>query len=331
MASGASFNRQSSSRPSHSSGGGSSHGPSHGPSRGPGGPGGGFHMHRRPINFMWGGRTVVISTGKQNAVLSFLAVFILALIVTFGGVWFRSEMKDELADSTALIASYEEDAKWYSEVISKAKNGESGYYLATATYDKTFVNYYNSYNPRDGVYADISYKNIEYYFIRYKFFNEATGKNEYGETPTMFMGDNADSWNGKIAYAWSNKYNDYVSIVENYSLDSDIRYKDEVLSLNKLKDNKKSATTFVIVATVISVALFAGLVVTIVFVVKKAKREAEINEAKQQAELKKAQEQAEEAEARANQVGRVCAYCGSAVPDGRDNCPACGARVFKKK
>ena len=59
------------------------------------------------------------------------------------------------------------------------------------------------------------------------------------------------------------------------------------------------------------------------------KEDEQLYQQKKQAETQEAQAKAEMAEKQANQVGRVCKYCGANVPDGEETCPGCGSREFE--
>lgn len=318
---------------SHSSGGGShsSSGGSHGSGESWRGPDDyGAPIVRRPWNWRFGGRTLIISTGKQNAFLSLLSVLILFIVCTVGCFIGRTAIKKDIVQYENQICIYEEDAKWYENVINKAKTHETGYYLATATYNKAQILNYNQYNPQTGYYEYDEVNGTYYFYILYEYRNEVTNEIVQAETYAQFTSSQAFGWNGEIAYAYSEEDGAWFSINTNYSLSKNMEYVKTKQSLSSAKQSVKSMLTIGIVLAVASVGVAIAFVFTTKHIIKKAEQEAETEKEKQEAEQAEANAKAEEAKAKADKINRTCAYCGCKVPDGEEKCPACGSRKFKK-
>lgn len=312
---------------SHSSGGGShsSGGGWHGSNNGYGAP-----IVRNPWRWRFGGRTLIISTGKQNAFLALLSVLVLFIVCTVGCFIGRTAIKKDIVQYESQICTYEEDAKWYENVISKAKNNETGYYLATATFRKAQVLNYNEYNPQTGYYEYDEVNGTYYFYILYEYRNEVTSELVKAETYAQFTASQALGWNGEVAYAYSEEDGAWFSINTNYSLSKNMEYVNAKQDLSNAKQFVKSLLTIGIVLVVASVGVAVAFVLTTKHIIKKAKQEAETEKAKQEAEQAEANAKAEEAKAKADKINRTCAYCGCKVPDGEEKCPACGSRKFKK-
>lgn len=328
--------------PSHSAS--SSGGGSHGGSFGGGGFGGSHGGNsggyaprpRHPITFHWFGRPIIISTGAQNTLVTLIMFFLVcALFGIFSIVGYSSNM-EEVNKNNQLIAVYETDAVYYQNLITKAKNGEEGYYLTTATFDNKI---YSSYDEDDyagtGAFQYQYIGGLYYYFINYEYINNRE-QGMKGETYTQFTSSqiknmiSGNTGSIEIAYTYDASEGGYVSINTSYSLKENQDY--NVLKMEI--ENNDSGSTFLVVGIIFIIA-GVGILIGMVFVIrkqiKKSKEQAEIDEAKQKAEIAEANANAERAKADANKRNRVCAYCGAPVPDGETKCPACGARHFEKQ
>ncbi len=318
--------------PSHShSGGGSSHSSSGGGfSRGGFSGGGSFNHTRRPWRWHFGGRTVIISTGRQNTFLAVLGALFLFVVATVCCFMACSGIKETVKKQETKIAVFEQDAEWYKNVIEKAKDGKDGYYITKAEFSPFEVLFYNESNPQTGYYEYGLVNGIHYFYILYEYTNEKTGDVTKAETYAQFTSSQASGWNGEIAYAYSEEDSAWFSINTNYSLERNMEYVETKQLLKSNKNSVKSTRTGGIVCAIVAV----GMVVVCVFVtkniIKKAKAEAEAEQAKQEAEIAEANRKAEESKAKAEKINRVCSYCGCKISDDADQCPSCGSRVFKK-
>lgn len=318
--------------PSHShSGGGSSHSSSGGGfSRGGFSGGGSSTITRHPWRWNFGGRTVVISTGKQNMFLAVLGALVLFVIATVCCFMSSSGIKGTVKKQEAQIAVFEQDAEWYKNVIEKAKAGEDGYYIGTASFNPSQVLYYNESNPQTGYYEYGIVNGIHYFYILYEYTNAETGELVKAETYAQFTSSQALGWNGKIAYAYSEEDSAWFSINTNYSLEKNMEYVEAKQLLKNNKSSVKSIRVAGIVCAIITVGMAVAFVLVTKNIIKKAKAEAEAEQAKQEAEIAEANRQAEESKAKAEKINRVCSYCGCKVSDDAEQCPACGSRLFKK-
>jgi rubrerythrin len=328
---------------SHSGGGGGSHGGF----GGGGSHGGGFGGHvggfgggpaprrpRGPIAFNWFGRPVVISPGKQGYLVAFIVLFIFMLIVsvsTFSAYGSQSYERNIYASS---IQTIETDAVFYQNMLNKADADDPDVKKTYATFERKFYNYYTDDDfSNTGIYYYGTVAGTNYYFIVYEYTNEFTGQKAKGETYAQFSSSTASSLYGRIhiAYTFSQEDNAYVSMNTSYSLSENQEYID---LRSKVIDIDESINVILFIA-VVSLILVVGSIVGFVFVIKKinkeSKEQAAADEAKTQAEIAEARANAERATAEANSKNRVCAYCGSNVPDGADKCPSCGSRKFLKK
>lgn len=318
---------------SHSSGGGSSHSSSSRGFSSGGFSGGGVRVPRAPWHWHFGGRTVVISTGKQNVFLAMLGALIVFIIATFGCLGIKSGIKGQIKQQTANIEIFESDAEWYKNVITKAKSEtgeEEGYYLTTATFDKKQILYYDESDPKTGYYEYDTVNGVYYFYIIYKYTNQKTGEVVTAETYAQFTSSQAQGWNGEIAYAYSEEDSAWFAINTNYSLDKNMEYVKAKQLLKSSNSSLKSMKVAFVVCLVVTIGLAVGFVFVTKNIIKKAKAEAAAEEAKQQAEIEEAKADAEEAKSRASKVNRYCSYCGCKISDDVDQCPSCGSRVFKK-
>lgn len=292
--------------------------------------------HRGPRSFRFGGRTVIISTGRQSAISVLLMFMVFAIFSTFIFNSFRKSAVDNVKVYTESIAQIEQDASWYQNTITEAKKGNEtdNYYLAEATFRNSlsFFTYsdafFNPASPQIGIYeARLDCSTIPYYYLVYEYTNEVTGQKEYGWTYTQFSQSQLPS--GKtieIAYAKDGEV--YFSINTSYTLEANQDYKEAKYDLENAKSNKGTMTLIMVVSLLFALTFVGILVLVFVSAIKKAKREQDTETAKQEAEIKEAEAKAEEAERVAKQKGRVCTYCGASVPDGADACPSCGSRKF---
>ncbi len=301
---------------SRSSGFGSSGGRSH-------------HFHSGPRRFVFFGRTYVMAPNGLSFVAILLFFIFFAGVFCFGSWAGIKNGNDDIDYYSAQIAIMEDDAEFYSTLIANATNHVSGYYLETASFDNNDLDsspfkkfeYYPSNPTTPGAYYSFMDKGVIWYFIVYKY-SHGTGM-----TYTQFSNSQLPS-DGKIQIAYTYFENNWWSINTNYSLEKNKDYAFAKAELQNSKEAKQSSIT----STIVSVLIIVGLVVAVIFVIKKnLKREEEKNTLelqKTKAEVQEATAKADEAKRRASQVGRKCKYCGSAVPDEETKCTNCGSSVF---
>ena len=308
----------------------------------------GHHHHhtprpRRPWRVPMFGRTVIISTGAQSAFSLFLVVFLIAcfVCVTFG----RSVgyMNTEIKDQQTLIASYETRDKDYKTLIQGAKNGtyELQYFDISQYYNdytKTFnfKTYNGNYDPTTpGIYDWDFYRDgQEYFFIVYEY--EYNGQVETDWTFVQYTAyqlkdilvktDHPGEIEIAVGYLTNTESKDdgVYAMNTDYSLEANQEYHYEVWTLENMKADRNNNLWVAIGAGAVAGLIIAGVIFYLVKKYKNAQKQVDADIAKTEAETKLAEEQAK-------QINRICDYCGASVPDGEDDCPACGSRFFKDK
>ncbi len=296
--------------------------PHHRPPRGP------RHIHMF-------GRTVVVTTGFQGFFVVLLIIAISFCLAFFSMIGSIGDKKENVQEYKELIAKYEAYDKKFSDIITKAKNGETGYYLVTGEFSKTTYITYSDDPDTPGFYQAFRRGNQYWYFVVYEYQTpdglkvdstftqyELADRNDFADI------DNDGKLELEIAYTVID--GEYWAIDTGYKLSTNQDYlydKDGLARAENIYSNTKKsiAVLGVIVAIIILV-----VVLVVVRKIKKSQKREEFEQAKQDAELAEAKAKAEVAEAEANKVGRTCSYCGCPIPDGEDNCPACGSRKFKK-
>lgn len=308
---------------------------------------GNHHHHtprpRRPWRVPMFGRTVVISTGAQSMFSLFVVVFLIAcfVCVTFG----RSvgKMNSDIKDQNTLIASYETRDKDYKTLIQGAKNGtyELQYFDISQFYnDYTQTFNYKSYNGNydpttPGIYDWDFYRDgQEYFFIVYEYQVNGTTKTdwtfvqytEYQLKDILVKANHPGEIEIAVGYLTNTESKDdgIYAMNTDYSLEANQEYHYELWVLEDMKGDRNSNLWIAIGAGAVALAIVAGVVIYLIKKYKNAQRQADADVAKTEAETKLAEEQAK-------QINRICDYCGASVPDGEDDCPACGSRIFKEK
>lgn len=328
----------------HSSGGHSGGGHSGGHSGGGyGGPhggygGGGPRGPRPPMRMHFFGRTVVLAGPAQWFMSILLGVLALGIVFSVGMFGNYSQIKTAVTESKEMIEKYESYSEIYSNIITKAKAGTDGYYVVNATFAmKKFEDYSN--DPTEtGYYATDHYeKGQYYYFVVYNFNYHAsdtvgaTKTNPYNDSTFLqFTYDDIRDMNGTIEVAYTYIDGKVWAINTDYTLAKNKDYDDEKIYYESVLDGKKTCKKMIVVDIIVIAIVVAVLAVFISKKYKQAQKDQDIKNAKSEAELAEAQAKADIAEKKAQQVGRVCKYCGASVPDGAEDCPACGSRQFKK-
>lgn len=332
---------------SHSSGGGHSSGGFS--SHGGGFASGGMRGPRRPMHFVFFGRTVVIGGARQALVSMLMVFFIISIFLTIGFGSAKASTKRDLNESKQYLQIMEKDNEYYKNMIEKAEEAKStgirnGYYITTATFNDKINYNYNS-NSITGIYYLDDYNYYELFYIVYSFKNEydtngngitpAQASELKGETYAQYTSNQVNGKDGEIeiVYHYDKDEARWVSINRDYTID--LTYNYEYLYMNQLldeyEDSIKTSNTVFIVAIVADVIFFVLILLVLISAIKKAKKDEALKEEKAKAEIDEARAKASEAEANAAKKNRICAYCGCTVDDGESKCPACGSRKFIKK
>ena len=328
--------------PSHSSGGfggGGSHGGGFSSGGGFSHGGGNFGGHRRPTGprtLIFFGHRYIIPGSYYSSAVSLISLFIFfAIFSVFMGFMSYSNSND-IKEYKASQIVFEEDAEFFSDLITKARNEETGYYITTATFDGINLVYQDG-DTRDGIFFYDYFNNIPYYFIQYEYVNAADDNNVYlGSTYAQFSSSAANnlvvSGEGKIEVAYTYFEGSWWSINTSYSLNNNIEYKLTVQAIADKEGSQKILIGALVFFIVAALGCVTGSIFKLVNGAKKAKMQAEYEEQKQEAELKEAKARADEASAEAEKKqGYVCAYCGSDIPAGETKCPTCGSSKRVKK
>lgn len=324
----------------HSSGGHSGGGHSGGSFGGHsyGGYGGAPRGPRPPMRMHFFGRTVVLAGPAQWFMSILLGILALAIVFAVGMFGNYSQIKSVVTESKEMVEKYESYSAIYSNIITKAKAGTNGYYVVDATFAMHKFEDYSNDPTESGYYVTDHYeKGQYYYFIVYNFNYHssdtigATKTNPYNDSTFLqFTYDDIRDMNGTIEVAYTYIDGKVWAINTDYTLEKNKDYQNEKDYYENSLGGKDACKKMIVVDVVIIVAIVAVLVLFVSKKYKQAKTDQEIKTAKSQAELAEAQANADIAEKKAQQVGRVCKYCGANVPDDADDCPSCGSRQFKK-
>lgn len=318
-------------------------GPS-GPRRGgepgdPGGPGGhgprgperrgyfsGVRLFHGPMRFMFFGRPIIISSGRQIGFMCGFVAFLVMLISTFVVFGNLSMYKQDKAEWQQTISEYQEYSSSYLDIIQKANDGESGYGKVTGTYDRSsFFGSVSDYKTGFVVYNN--YGSLSYSVV-YEF--TVDGDIYFDETMSLYYNTSNVPNPLTIAYQVVNENGE----VKVYSVETDFvnTYADDMAYYNaqieECNKSIKTSITSAIILIIIIVIIIALIVLSIVKVIKNSKKQQAMEEAKKQAEVKEAQARAQQAEDELNQSRRYCEYCGTKFPEGEDECPNCGSSHF---
>lgn len=321
---------------SHSSGGFGSRGPSH---RDDGRHNGGFEPHPHisgprppmfPRNIMIFGRPVVV-TSRTKSIFTFLSsivlFFVMVCIVLGISV---SDVSKDITEVNQFAEIVLEDAEFYNNLIRESQKNiaDDNYYIVNATFNKREISYYIEDNPQSGYYYYLDYKGTKYFYIVYEYENPITHETMCGETYAMYTSSQISSFNGSLELAVTKDGNSWWSIPTDYKLSNNIEYNDAVDYLNEQKTHKQTLVISLVVCGLVTVALVVVTGLVLNREIKKAQKEAEIEQIKAEAEASVAQAKAEVAQKEAKSKSRVCSYCGNIVPDGAEKCPSCGSRKY---
>ena len=240
------------------------------------------HRPRGPRYVRWfGGRTVIISTGRQS-VLSIIAFFMIMCLLAMFPAWSSvSEIKSD-------IKMIKEEQAYYLDMIENAENDPSYQVMGEVT----------------GVFYKQEY---ERYYITYEFGDE----DFEGYTFSIYTRENCPSNGSSILLAVDEKNIDDTTDsipmdYKNFTLEDDGEY-------NLYVKNLKNVRTVAIVATLI----FVGLIALIVVVVSTAKKKEEEKEQQEKEENEKKQIEEEKKKfcqycgAKVDPNEPVCGQCGA--------------------
>lgn len=323
--------------PSHSRGGGGSRssggfgssGGTHSHGGSFGGFGGGQHIHipRVPIRLNLFGSRIVVSTGRQSAIVAIVVFLVFAIFGCFVTSTMKQNLNSEISDYKAYISQCELDAVWYENAKQKAIAGTDQDFFITYATD------YDYYYDRD---MAVVMNNVKFYYLIYEYQIPIDSNNDgvidyyqkqEGETYSTFSSSQAIQWDRKIFVGKDG--GSWASMNYNYSLSTNQEYLFQKQELAESESTLKTINAVFIGLILISVAIVVVLVIVIVKTIKKGKLEFEKEQQKKAAEVAEAQAKADEARRRASQISRVCIYCGCDVPDGAEKCPSCGSSDFK--
>lgn len=283
------------------------------------------------------------ATPSRRKPTAFLILTIITLVFTFFTVAVRNGFVRNMDKQNDYIASMTTDYNEYKDIIDKAKEQESWsdsnpsktHFIATAKFNKYIR---DSYSNTDLAYAYKSFNlnSYEYFFVvaQFKAYGDTqTTPYRTVETYAQFTRSQINSLNGEIEVAYTFDGETCIAINTSYIFTNGVTDSPEyqyTLALAKMNELSAQNTIWVIVGECVFAALFIFLYIVKLKKYYKLVKEDEIAYSqKQQAEVHEARAKAESAQKEASQKNRVCAFCGSTVPDGEDSCPACGSRVFQ--
>lgn len=277
------------------------------------------------------------ATPSRRRPTAFLVLAIIMAFITFFTVSIRNGFTKSAETQTNFAAIMKTDYAEYQALIGTARAQESladtdpekTHFITTATFSKTKYTSYKANPTTKGIYQDFTLNNVQYYFIVYTYQDES-GVTHTGTTYSQFSSAQATGWDGEIAYAKID--GQYVSMNTSYTsypIEDCAEYK-YTLAIAESNKQLASRTIWVIVGEVLLIALFVTLYILKLRKYRKlVKQDEEAYAQVQQANVNEAQAKAEAAQKDADKKNRVCAFCGSTVPDGEDVCPACGSRTFE--
>ncbi|MBQ7917384.1 MAG: hypothetical protein IJ310_01055 [Clostridia bacterium] len=277
------------------------------------------------------------ATPSRRRPTVFLVLAIVIAVITFFTVTIRNGFANSAETQTSFAAIMKTDYAEYKDLIDTARAQDSladndpskTHFITTATFSKTKYTSYKANPTAKGIYQDFTLNNVQYYFIVYTYQDES-GVTHTGTTYSQFSSTQATGWDGEIAYAKID--GQYVSMNTSYTSNAIEECAEYKYTLAIAESNKQlaSRTIWVIVGEVLIIALLVTLYILKLKKYRKlVKQDEEAYAQVQQANVNEAQAKAEAAQKDADKKNRVCAFCGSTVPDGEDVCPACGSRTFE--
>jgi len=284
------------------SGGGSSH------------RGGGFHRsggsyyRRSPRRFYWFGRTVVFTSGISSIImlLIFILMFGAMLCIVTGSV--KSQNKQ-------IVDDYVYYGQIYEDICEKAKSNEDGYYKFTFnnidTYELENNIWVDGENTLQVFYDDtFTYRGKTWWLVEYNF-TDANNNQIFERTYSCYEIADIRSMS-EFSIAYTKIDGSWWSINADFKLENNKEYLYEQQVLESNNKMFKIGLSIVLV--------MAGLIVlSIVAIILKSKKTAEINE-----NTNRIPEQAP-----AEEKTRFCDYCGTIVDKKSTKCPNCGSKIRK--
>ena len=275
------------------------------------------------------------ATPSRRKPTAFLILAIVMAFITFFTFTIRNGFVHTAETQTSFASIMKSDYTEYKDLVDTAKAQESNsdpektHFITTATFNKVKFSSYRANPNTPGIYQDFTLNNVQYYFIVYTY-KDNNGQTHTGTTYSQFSAAQATGWDGEIAFAKID--GQYVSMNTSYTATAledcaEYQYTIAIAESNKIL---ASRVIWFIVGEVAIIALFVFIYIKKLKKYRKlVKQDEEAYAQKQQAEVNEAQAKAETAQKEADQKNRVCAFCGSTVPDGESVCPACGSRTFE--
>lgn len=297
----------------------------------------GSHRPRGPMRIPMFGRTVILSSGATSALSFVFVIFLMAAYFCISSFATVFACNKDIKYHEESAAYYVELDQTYKTIVEKANAGEDGYYIGNATFPGTKYATYGD-DPQDpGMYQTDVYLNSQYYyFIVYEmeydaddYVGQAKNKKWVDSTFVQFTHYAYQDYDGELKIAYTYIDGEIWAINADYSLDTNRGYAYDLLMVKDAKEDKSAAIKPALISGAVVIVIIVGIVL---FMVKKYKSAQKIEDeklAKAQAETAEAEANAVIAEEKAKQINRTCEYCGASVPDGDDECPACGSRRFK--
>ncbi len=286
---------------------------------------------RGPIRINFFGSRVIVSTKSQSLIGVVLMFLIFAIFGCFAANFVRTDYKETISNGTEFLKIVEDDTNWFVNAKAEADQDDPN----AAFYDRAIDGYYITYakNIDDYVYDDpLIVNGVLYRCIEFDYdvlvYEQGTYKIKQRTASTYCTFDYyaVQDWDGKIVVAKKNGV--WNALNYNYTLENNVEYQDVKSIVDEYENNIKTVN-IIFAGTIILIVVFAALLVFVVYkAIKKGKEEYQKQQQLKDEEIAQAKAKTLEADRKARQIGRHCTYCGSAVPDGEENCPSCGASKF---
>lgn len=288
---------------------------------------------RRPIHFMFFGRPVVLSTGSQSGfgfgIVLFVIMFFVAMLTGFSANNVAIKLNEE---TKPVYENLKTESNFYTEMIEKAEDNETGYGITNAYFKGVAMGYYNSqyvYNVDHKVPGAYEYitdlSSLPVFYIIYEF--EVNNETYKGETFAQYSSSDINAFSGdatqrtlEIVYHYDGEK--MLSINRAYKEADNFELKEAEVYVEDGEDNVKVSRTICIVASIIGGITILIMILAFVKTVKKSKQQ-EV-EAKEEKEYQR--QEAEDAKKK-----KYCIHCGSQVADDETKCPSCGSSKFERK
>lgn len=286
----------------------------------------GVRFFHGPMRFIFFGRPIFLSTGRQVGFLCGIIAFFVMLISSIAVCSNLGYDKKDREYYKELISSY--------ELVENALLEEPGYAFATGNvkfYDKKSQKLHYSVNIDGKNYnvetkARFDYNSYNYGSSKeiYTLCDDINYYQIYGEVL-----DNYLTAPGEIEIAYTMENGNLV--VAEFVIDLIYCNYEGLLqkTVENLNATIKTETVAVVILIIIDVAIIALIVLGIVKTLKKSKEKEELEKQKLQAEVQEAEAKAQEAQTQADMKNRYCLYCGVKFADNDTKCPNCGSSHFE--